>query len=113
MIKNAKKCNPCAPVGKNGSFTTPNSCAFECNAGYVKKNNKCDACSPVANAAFITPNSCTFECNLGYEKKNNKCDACPPLVSNAAFIILALVPSRATQATSDTTMNAHAMSGKR
>ena len=29
-----------SPV-QNGTFTTANSCAYECNPGYVKKNNKC------------------------------------------------------------------------
>ena len=34
-------CNSCSPV-QNATFTTANSCAFKCNTGYVKKNNKCE-----------------------------------------------------------------------
>ena len=89
-------CNSCSSVS-NARFTTANSCAFTCNSGYVKKNNKCEvklttcpvgkylrnnvcnSCSSVSNARFTTANSCAFACNSGYVKRNNA-NACDRVV---------------------------------
>ena len=99
-------CIPCSPV-QNATFTTANSCAFTCESGYFKKNNKCEKkkttcdighvltpgiddtkdntctrCPLVEGGTLLKANSCYFECNSGYVKRKDKC--CPD-VQNGTF----------------------------
>ena len=63
------KCIPCSPV-QNGNFTTANSCAFTCESGYFKKNNKCEKKKTTCDIGHVlTPGI--------DDTKDNTCTRCP------------------------------------
>ena len=91
----ALTCVDCNNLPQNAQYTG-DECTWDCNDGFVKKNenceailtgcekgktlnsgsNTCDACPALEdeNATFTTDNSCAWDCETGFVKKNGTCD---------------------------------------